>query len=1367
MEAKLVVVGGKANMGEVKLRLPMTIGRGNKADLIIAHPTVSRIHCKLSEVDGMLVVRDNSSSNGTLVDDVQVSETIVKPGQILKVGPLSFRAEYELPQAKSKPSKKKPTVDEGKDLAETQAIDIDDFDFLADDMFTDAAPAKAEKPSAKAKPAEKKSEEKAKSKPTAPEAPVAPKKSSSTPAAPIAPPAPLSETAVFPAGGLVFDDAPAEPEASLPMFDAIDDAAATPTLDLPGFAPPSAPKVDDEDFDFLSDLKTDEPTSLAAPPKFDLSTKIDVASKAKPAAPKPFVEAAPVKEEPAKVEPPQPTEASAGADEFDFLADLGAPDAPAVAPQPPVVEPEPVAEQEIAVDFLPDFDHAPAASAEAPAEEVAATEPVAELEELSFDEPFAAAPPVAETEEVKFEVEAEIAAAPEVAAEPTVTKTESTEELDWQFDLDAEPVAEEKAAPSLTDWSPVVDETPQVVEPAAFAPPPVVEEEPVVDFAPEPIAEVPAETPSVKEPEAATPDLDDFFADLGEIASEPAAMPELPVVAEAVAPPPLESVPLEPAPVDFAPTEPEPFAFESETSWEPAAAEAAAETPEAAAETATFQFIETPAKPTTDDDAFDFLGMSEPKSPSIESSPVGELNPDAEAIAPAFGDFAAAEPEAPSPFAFDAPGVAAPSAPTFEAPALDTAPTAPAFAPAAISPVASPAAKSARPTAAAGSKPSFIDQLKKLFGLGGKKKPAAKKAAAPSATAGLEAAAVAASAPIAVPKFAPRQLDDAPIPLFGDEPPAAAAETPVAPAESAAAEDLLFDAFQETAMTETVPAAPKTPVIDDLAPIPFTPDAEAPVGNADETSFFDDLVAGEPTIAPTFEAAQPEAPAPWQPTEPGIPLDDFFADVPSEPVVDPIAAIPEPEVPAVAETEPPAIAETESSVEVAPLFDDSPSVEPPAAELPEWDLSAAAEPAVEAKTDAAEFSFDDFVADAVPAEAPFAEAVAPPSTAPTEDRADEPVDDLFGDFAADVAEPTKSEAPEANVAATPAELVLEMPVEMSPPVAEESAPTSESDWNAFADLSSEPVAETPVAEIPVAEAAAEQLPVDETVASPAAEDLFSFADEPALGSASEGIPERYQDDTFGIAAEAPAEIVSEAAAPVTPVGLGAKRPYMVDVDVRLTSSHRAPVRVAVRRPQIAVPQMEPDMPAGRMFNRVGQRPAEPQPPVETATSPIEPPMVVDSPVNPDYDATSFASPETPPYETWSEPNAAQPEPTGELNFNFDAEPTAEAPADVSADLFDAIAETPAADRDAETAMFTSESAEASFAEWEPLAGDEPIADDEQVDPSAAIAEPTDAVAEPQSDEAEPKAESKPAAAPAPKKSGDEDLDSFLNDLGMG
>ncbi len=96
MEAKLVVVGGKANKSEVQLKLPTVIGRGGDADLTVAHPTVSRHHCVLFEQDGVLFVRDNGSLNGTLIDGNKVQESELKPGETLTVGPLTFRADYQL-----------------------------------------------------------------------------------------------------------------------------------------------------------------------------------------------------------------------------------------------------------------------------------------------------------------------------------------------------------------------------------------------------------------------------------------------------------------------------------------------------------------------------------------------------------------------------------------------------------------------------------------------------------------------------------------------------------------------------------------------------------------------------------------------------------------------------------------------------------------------------------------------------------------------------------------------------------------------------------------------------------------------------------------------------------------------------------------------------------------------------------------------------------------------------------------------------------------------------------------------------------------------------------------------------------------------
>ncbi|HUY36382.1 MAG TPA: FHA domain-containing protein [Pirellulales bacterium] len=96
MEAKLVVIGGKANKTEVQLKLPTVIGRGRDADLTVAHPTVSRHHCVLFEQDGALFVRDNGSLNGTLIDGNKVQEAQLKPGETLTVGPLTFRADYQL-----------------------------------------------------------------------------------------------------------------------------------------------------------------------------------------------------------------------------------------------------------------------------------------------------------------------------------------------------------------------------------------------------------------------------------------------------------------------------------------------------------------------------------------------------------------------------------------------------------------------------------------------------------------------------------------------------------------------------------------------------------------------------------------------------------------------------------------------------------------------------------------------------------------------------------------------------------------------------------------------------------------------------------------------------------------------------------------------------------------------------------------------------------------------------------------------------------------------------------------------------------------------------------------------------------------------
>jgi predicted component of type VI protein secretion system len=95
MEAKLVVTGGKVSKNVIPLTLPTTIGRGRDAKLTIAHPMVSRKHCQLFEKDGLLMIRDLGSLNGTMIAGQRIKEAPLPPDAEFTVGPLTFRAEYQ------------------------------------------------------------------------------------------------------------------------------------------------------------------------------------------------------------------------------------------------------------------------------------------------------------------------------------------------------------------------------------------------------------------------------------------------------------------------------------------------------------------------------------------------------------------------------------------------------------------------------------------------------------------------------------------------------------------------------------------------------------------------------------------------------------------------------------------------------------------------------------------------------------------------------------------------------------------------------------------------------------------------------------------------------------------------------------------------------------------------------------------------------------------------------------------------------------------------------------------------------------------------------------------------------------------------
>ena len=95
IQVRLIVVGGKASKAEVALKLPSVIGRSRDAGLSIAHPMVSRRHCEVFEADGLLMIRDLGSLNGTLIAGQRIKESPLPPESEFTVGPLTFRTQYQ------------------------------------------------------------------------------------------------------------------------------------------------------------------------------------------------------------------------------------------------------------------------------------------------------------------------------------------------------------------------------------------------------------------------------------------------------------------------------------------------------------------------------------------------------------------------------------------------------------------------------------------------------------------------------------------------------------------------------------------------------------------------------------------------------------------------------------------------------------------------------------------------------------------------------------------------------------------------------------------------------------------------------------------------------------------------------------------------------------------------------------------------------------------------------------------------------------------------------------------------------------------------------------------------------------------------
>ncbi len=1295
MEAKLVVIGGKANMGEVKLRLPMTIGRGNKADLMISHPTVSREHCRLFEKNGELVVQDNGSSNGTFVDGEKiVAAVVVQPGQILAIGPLTFRAEYEAPTSNVSSAKSGP-------LADTQAIDSDELDLdflLGDDAPAKPAPAKpkAEKkieakapagvPSKPAKNAPPEAKDK-KARGTAPTIQEPTKSTKTTADAEQAPKATspakgVKETAELDVDFLLDDlaeeqkQAPAAKDTS--EIDLSDLGLDEPAAKSPNVAPPAAktpaaaPKADDfeqtidfsgigdddekpaaapmedllpsddvkpgdVDFDFLSDLDDTKPAAAAK-----IEEPAQPAESPKIAPPPEAVAAAPV-DEPA---PPVPAPTAAeDLDLNDFFSTLDAPTAEAKLPIG--AEPSP-SKAEAAPTIAPP---------EAPATEQAAAEPAFDLDDFLSDVDVASSEPAA------VAPQEEQSPAPAAASTPT----ESLEVVS------PEPEAEK---PEF-DFSALSETQDVAIGPPAAAPAEDVSVEIAALESAAPVAEPPAEAPVEEASSPTIPDFDflakeeiEAVVDIGPVADSTPDVDTKPaskaadfsflddLEAKPAASAEITESPVAEAPVAEAAQPAAEFDFDAlvvdevRVAVEPAVVAPVAEEPN-------FDLAsksESPAAPEAQGpaDDFDFLAAEKTESPAA-SAPVDETVMFSAAATPV-ADTPATSAEPAGEFSFDAPTTPAGEADfgALEAveakresePAAEldmfTAPTAsadaaPESAPEEESaPIAFAPAAQAAPTGPVAKKPaakgpSFLEKVKLLFG--GAKKGPAKKAVAKKSGPAAPAAPTGYQPVVSHPVKpidAPIPLDDSPISL--DD---------LAPLETAQA-----DAVSSVA----------------------APSDAAPAENA-ATEMFVGLVSLEATAAETPSVA---------------------ADV-GAPEVAPELTTTE----AAASFAPPA-----SDVEATAMFDAF------AADAPADEASVA--PAKESAADA----FDDFLSDLGASDAPTAvaetSAAAPSGEAAEAKPADEAaeldfsLDDLTPSAESEAAaeDQWSLDAPVAQSPITESPSV-ESPITLSPSVESAGAEPPAVDQLELDFLSEEFAASSPEAAAAAPEQPASK-PVVEATQEPTLETADLFADVAGME-----VPAADAASIESIAAEPPvaeaeppaadaAPPVAEAEAPVAEVTTppAPRRPAHIDVDLRLSSSLRPLARVHLQRPRHDVPEMEPEEPAGRCFTPRAKTPSAPVAEPETAGSESTPFDALETPTDasapadvsapsaeaPAFDGFHFGddSP-TSPTEVAGEPAAS----LGDADFDFlakeqeaeaalditGASPSSESPVDATADLF--------------------------------------------------------------------------------------------------
>jgi pSer/pThr/pTyr-binding forkhead associated (FHA) protein len=89
MRAQLVPLDGGVPITIVKDLI--VVGRKEDCDLRLEHKSVSKLHCVIVKTDGLLLLRDLGSTNGTRVNGTRVRRAALLPNDQLSIAHFKFR----------------------------------------------------------------------------------------------------------------------------------------------------------------------------------------------------------------------------------------------------------------------------------------------------------------------------------------------------------------------------------------------------------------------------------------------------------------------------------------------------------------------------------------------------------------------------------------------------------------------------------------------------------------------------------------------------------------------------------------------------------------------------------------------------------------------------------------------------------------------------------------------------------------------------------------------------------------------------------------------------------------------------------------------------------------------------------------------------------------------------------------------------------------------------------------------------------------------------------------------------------------------------------------------------------------------------